>query len=402
MRAAGLAGVLFLFVSQLVSALWAQTVPAGTFTVQNGSAPWSDRVGQWALAEVPAKFAGTTPLPQQNCGSRALVVPPGSTSVVVGLNTKDVPAFVAAYPTAVLLPEIFSVQNPKGQSIAYSLVYVPAPPATMKGSFQSGLVLFAINTPPPAPGTALPVPKLASVYAPTPLAVPADKSKFEVYLLIGQSNMLGRDTSKLDSQVDNPRIGSMDGHGKWFVAHEPLWGGSGTGPGISFAADILAARPDDVKVGLISCAVGGTPLSRWEKGGDLYERALSRAKLAMKEGTLKGAIWHQGEGDSHPGLAETYRARLTKMLVDLRADLGNPDFPVVVGQLGMFFDPKPTSDASVVRAAIKEVGTTVPHTGFADSVGLEHKGDHLHFTADAQGEFGHRYAKAMLKLQAQK
>ena len=61
--------------------------------------------------------------------------------------------------------------------------------------------------------------------------------------------------------------------------------------------------------------MGGTPLSRWSKGGDLYQNAVARAKVAMKDGTLQGVLWHQGESDSGSlETADTYARRLATMI----------------------------------------------------------------------------------------
>ena len=172
-------------------------------------------------------------------------------------------------------------------------------------------------------------------------------------------------------------------------------GGSGFGPGTFFAADMLPNYPGG-KIGLVPCAVGGTPLSRWVKGADLYENALKKAKAAATYGEIDGMLWHQGESDStKPEDATTYQARLTQMFTDFRTDLGQPDLPIVVGELGDFFKA-PQSD--VVKAAIRGMPQALPRVGFADSTGLGHRGDHLHFSAAAQKEFGQRYADAMETL----
>jgi hypothetical protein len=235
-----------------------------------------------------------------------------------------------------------------------------------------------------------------------PLAVatlPA-KSNFDLYLLIGQSNMVGRDTTPIEQQITNPRVLAFDAKGKWVVAKEPMHvGGTGIGPGIPFALEML--RGDDrTTVGLIPCAVGGTPLSRWIKGGDLYEKAVQRAREAAATGQIKGVLWHQGESDtSKKENAESYQARLTQMFQDLRADLNLPDVPIVVGQLGPFLTTAKYPYVETVRGAIQAVSAGVPNVGFADSADLKDKGDALHFSADAQETFAKRYAAAMKTLQ---
>lgn len=241
-------------------------------------------------------------------------------------------------------------------------------------------------------------------------AKPPARERFHIYLLMGQSNMAGRDTRELGEQKDEPRILALDPEGQWLVARDPIHPKAGRtepgiGPGIPFAAEMLKSAPGDVTIGLVPCAVGGTPLRRWVKGGDLYEQAVKRAKAAAKDGVIKGVLWHQGETDSvKQADAESYGTRLAKMIQDLRSDLGQADLPVVVGQLGEFLalTPEKYPHVETVRAAIKHIPAVVPRSGYADSNGLDHKGDKLHFNAEAARKLGARYAKAMSELQKKK
>jgi hypothetical protein len=236
---------------------------------------------------------------------------------------------------------------------------------------------------------------------------PAKKDAFHIYLLMGQSNMAGRDTRSLASQVDNPRVLALNTDDKWVVARDPIHAKEGriepgAGPGIPFAVEMIKADPK-IAIGLVPCAVGGTPLRRWAKGADLYEKALSRAKIAAQAGVIKGVLWHQGETDTtKQENADSYEKRLTQMFRNLRTDLGLPDLPIVVGQLGEFLSQSPGKYpyAETVRNAIKHMPAVLPHVGYADSAGLSDKGDKLHFSADAQKELGARFAKAMQELPA--
>lgn len=232
---------------------------------------------------------------------------------------------------------------------------------------------------------------------------PPARESFHIYLLMGQSNMVGRDTRTLGSQAGDPRVLALNPDGRWVIARDPLHAKvgriePGVGPGIPFALEMLKADTK-VTIGLVPCAVGGTPLRRWVKGGDLYEAALSRARAAARDGVIKGVLWHQGEADTEKRQnAETYGTRLAQMFRALRQDLGLPDLPVVVGQLGEFLTPEKYPYVETVRGAIVHVTAAVPGVGYADSKGLGHKGDSLHFSADAERELGARFAKAMLEL----
>lgn len=74
-------------------------------------------------------------------------------------------------------------------------------------------------------------------------------------------------------------------------------------------------------------ARGGSSINSWLKGAkdDYYGEALSRIRQAMKYGTLKAIIWHQGEADSRN--PEAYMAKLQKLVADLREDLGDTKLP---------------------------------------------------------------------------
>lgn len=245
---------------------------------------------------------------------------------------------------------------------------------------------------------------LGAPAAETPATSPAEKQNFHIYLLMGQSNMAGRGPLESPAPADNPRILSLDPDGHWVVARDPLHEKigrtqPGVGPGMSFAAAMLKAEPG-VTIGLVPCAVGGTPLKRWVKNGDLYEAAVKRAQIAASSGVISGVLWHQGEADSDKQpWADTYEKRLAGMIVSLRQDLGLPNLPVVVGQLGSYLPVAKHPYVDTVRAAIRQVAAAVPHTGYADSAGLVDKGDHLHFNTASQHILGARFAEAMLALQ---
>jgi hypothetical protein len=175
-----------------------------------------------------------------------------------------------------------------------------------------------------------------------------------VFLLLGQSSMAGRGMLPAFQELI-PDIQAFHYlHDSWQVAREPLHfdpmirdagiigksaypAGAGLGLGYSFARAVLASGAVDGQVGLIPCAYGGSPLSRWEKQpgladawegnalnvapnntpeakpGDLYARMVRRTRLALAQGNcvLRGALWHQGESDCTTlELAQSYAARL--------------------------------------------------------------------------------------------
>ncbi|MCA9084082.1 MAG: sialate O-acetylesterase [Planctomycetaceae bacterium] len=235
--------------------------------------------------------------------------------------------------------------------------------------------------------------------------VPTSPESFHLYLLIGQSNMAGRGVVEDQDRVPHPRVLMFTKDEQWAPATDPIHFDktiAGVGLGSTFGRVMADADPS-ITVGLIPCAVGGTPLSRWQKDGDLYQQAVVRAKAAMQKGTLKGILWHQGESES--GSAErsgNYCERLSGMVTDLRTELQSPDVPFVAGELGRFLAKVKNDKPSywpVVNEQLHLLPMRISKSSIVSSEGLSHKGDDVHFDSPSLREFGRRYAKAMQKLQ---
>jgi len=229
-------------------------------------------------------------------------------------------------------------------------------------------------------------------------AIP-DKSQFHLYLLIGQSNMVGKNQIEPDDAKPHPRLLAMTRHYEWAEAKNPLYSTEecGVGPGWTFGITMAEHFPD-AAIGIIPAAVGATPLLLWERGAQLYDHALYRVTRAIGRGTLKGVIWHQGEADARvEEYAMTYGSRLAMMIADLRADLGDPALPFIVGTLCEAFA---APFAKHVNEVLFRLPEHVPHTACALSTGLGHTGDTVHFTAKSARELGKRYAQEMLRVQA--
>ncbi len=241
---------------------------------------------------------------------------------------------------------------------------------------------------------------LGSITAEEKVTQLPDKEKFHIYLLMGQSNMAGRGKVIPATNKPHARVLKLDKEGNWVPATDPLHFDkpkiAGVGPGSGFGP-AMADTNTEVTIGLIPSAFGGTPLSRWVKDKDLYERAVKWAKENRKHGVIKGAIWHQGEAEcKNPELYNSYQKRLSAMIVDLRTDLGEPELPFVMGELGEFLD---RPGVPVVNSALHGISKTVPKTAVASSKGLPAKSDQVHFNAKAEREFGKRYAQQMQRLQ---
>jgi len=223
-----------------------------------------------------------------------------------------------------------------------------------------------------------------------------------IFLLIGQSNMAGRGRLNEVPVLRHPRV-SMFRDGRWITAAEPLHTDkpevAGVGLAMSFAVELIE-RIHLTAVGLVPCAVGGTPLSRWMPCADLYEHAVSVAQHALSKGTLRGILWHQGEHDSgNADDGNSYGARFQQMINALRLQLTAQNVPVITGELGPFLENRADCRFfNVVNQQLRELVGRLPAYDCASAEGLTDNGDRLHFNAESLREFGRRYANKYCNL----
>jgi hypothetical protein len=194
----------------------------------------------------------------------------------------------------------------------------------------------------------------------------------------------------------------LDKTNKWVPATDPVHYDkpdiAGVGPGISFAKAMLQNNPK-IRIGLIPCAVGGSPIRVWSPDSVYlspfrpYDDAVARTKTAMQQGTLKGIIWHQGESDNNPAGIRVYMNQFKKVIERFRNDLHAPALPFVAGEIGYF-----NNDFAINRI-IDSLPVLVPKTAVVSARGLTDKGDKIHFDTPSERELGNRYAREMLKLE---
>ncbi|MBN8708362.1 MAG: sialate O-acetylesterase [Verrucomicrobia bacterium] len=239
--------------------------------------------------------------------------------------------------------------------------------------------------------------------------VPDDANRFDLFLLVGQSNMAGRGALTAADRQPDPRVLVLGKEDRWVLQGEPVHFDkpdiAGVGLGFTFARLVADGKPG-MMVGLIPCAVGGTPISRWKPGGDLFEAAVRRAKLAMKQGRLRGILWHQGEAEAS-GItsSEAYKASLIAVAEGFRKALDQPEVPFIVGEIGQYtmeegHVPKFPS-ARQINEAINALPSSVPYAAVVSSTGLGDKGDGLHFSSEALKELGKRYFEAWQSISQQ-
>ena len=239
----------------------------------------------------------------------------------------------------------------------------------------------------------------------------AQEDEYDVFLLIGQSNMAGRGYMiDGDEEIIHKNVFLLDDNGEVVPARNPLNQYSSIRkelsrqkicPGFSFASKI--ARKTGRKILLVVNARGGTTLDQWTKGEigqGYYEEAVRRTKQAMKYGNLKAILWHQGCGDCKK--VDTYMQRLISFVSSLRADLG-ADVPFVAGELGQW---RPF--VADFNEMIHTISENIPDSAWISSKGctpiVTKKSNGRpdlkdpHFDRKSQIILGKRYADKVLRM----
>ncbi|PRY96661.1 protein of unknown function (DUF303) [Marinilabilia salmonicolor] len=253
----------------------------------------------------------------------------------------------------------------------------------------------------------------------------SEKSDFHVYLCFGQSNMAGAAKAEAQDSVVDSRflmMSTMDcpdlsrEKGKWYTATPPLADcHAGLSPADYFGRTMVENLPEDVNIGVINVAVGGCKIELFDKdnyqayadsapewmkgwianyGGNPYGRLVEMAKLAQKDGVIKGILLHQGE--SNPN--DTLWTRKVKDIYDnLITDLNlNPgEVPLLAGEtLSAEFDGK----CAAFNQFINQLPQVLPNSFVISSAGCPGQADGLHFTAEGYRILGKRYAEKMLSV----
>jgi len=258
------------------------------------------------------------------------------------------------------------------------------------------------------------------------LASFSQDKKFYIFLCFGQSNMEGnariqpQDTVNVDPRfqvleaVDCPDLHRTKGN--WYTAVPPLSRcKTGLTPADYFGRTLIANLPNDVRVGIINVAVGGckielfdkdnyqsyvTTAPKWMIGminaydGNPYGRLIELAKIAQKDGVIKGILLHQGESNPNDSLWTTkVKTVYDNLLKDLH--LKAKKVPLLAGETV-------NADQEGKCAGMNKIIATLPqmikNSYVISSAGCPDAADNLHFTAEGYRMLGKRYAEQMLTL----
>ncbi len=191
----------------------------------------------------------------------------------------------------------------------------------------------------------------------------------------------------------------------WRFASDPQpdnSGGMGTGGSPWPILGSLLISSNQVPVGLVCVAFGGTSVSQWVPGSALY-RNLTNALRIFGPNGVHAVLWHQGESDgANQTTAAAYSQMLSNIIVQSRASAG---WPVPWGIAEAAYLPGNTLTAQeAVMAGQRRCIYSVPHCfrgARTEDFHLEGKlSDVVHFNAIGLAEHAQMWADALLGVEA--
>ena len=253
---------------------------------------------------------------------------------------------------------------------------------------------------------------------------------FYIFLCFGQSNMEGAarpEAQDLKSPgprfvwmpaVDYPATDKLPARkmGEWYEAIPPLCRpNTGLTPADWFGRTLVASLPENIKIGVIHVAIGGIDIKGflpdsikdyaekkapgWMKGmlaaydNNPYERLVTLAKKAQKDGVIKGILMHQGETNT----GDPKWAGMVKQVYDnLCGDLNlKPE------EVNLYAGNIVQADGKGVcigcKKQIDELPLTLHTSQVISSDGCTNGPDRLHFDAAGYRELGCRYGEAVAR-----
>jgi hypothetical protein len=182
---------------------------------------------------------------------------------------------------------------------------------------------------------------------------------------------------------------------------------------------MVANLPEKVKVGVIVVAIGVFKIELFDKDnynsyfetapvwmksmiseydGNPYGRLVEMAKLAQKDGVIKGILLQQGESNSNDSL---WTRKVKGVYDNLVNDLNlNPtEIPLLAGETVNADQQGICAGMNILIATLPQ---TLPNSYVISSAGCPDGRDNLHFSAEGYRMLGKRYAEKMLSIMENK
>ena len=140
----------------------------------------------------------------------------------------------------------------------------------------------------------------------------------DVLVIAGQSNAAGHGDGFIADRTGLVSVWTESGD--WILANQPegMPGGMGAGSPWPVLGELLHLS-EQVPIGFVNAAVGGTSTEQWQPGGELY----AGLKQALTGRRVRAVLWHQGESDQISGFTtEQTRQNMERIINQSRQDAG--------------------------------------------------------------------------------
>ena len=254
----------------------------------------------------------------------------------------------------------------------------------------------------------------------------AQDPNFYIFLCFGQSNMEGNARPEAQDLVSpGPRFLLMPAvdfpdkgrkMGEWCEAVAPLCRpNTGLTPADWFGRTLVASLPENIKIGVIHVAIGGIDIKGflpdsiesyvkkapgWMKGmlaaydNNPYQRLVTLAKKAQKDGVIKGILMHQGETNTgDPKWAGMVKQVYDNLCSDLQ--LKPEDVNLYAGNI---VQAGGQGVCIGCKKQIDELPNTLHTAQVISSDDCTNGPDRLHFDAAGYRELGCRYGEAVARF----
>ncbi|MBN2262453.1 MAG: sialate O-acetylesterase [Prolixibacteraceae bacterium] len=256
------------------------------------------------------------------------------------------------------------------------------------------------------------------------MSLSAQDKNFYIYLCFGQSNMEGQGEISEQDLIENARfkvLQSLDcpnlnrEKGKWYNALPPTCQcHSKLSPADYFGRTMIENLPENITVGVINVAVGGCDIRLFDKDiymdydstyaedwftskieayqGNPYLHLMELAKIAQRDGVIKGILLHQGETNTGD---EKWPQYVKKIYGDMLAELSlsAEKVPLLAGEV---LDAEGSCCASM-NEIINTLPDAIPNAHVISSDGCKGM-DYAHFDSEGYRILGKRYAEKMLSI----
>jgi alpha-L-fucosidase 2 len=215
--------------------------------------------------------------------------------------------------------------------------------------------------------------------------------------------------------VDFPGMGRKKGN--WYPAVPPLCRlSTGLCPADYFGRTMVASLPKNIRVGVLNVSVAGCKIEMFEEDhyqsvasnapvwmkniikaydGNPYQHLVDAAKLAQKDGVIKGILLHQGESNTNDKeWPNKVKGVYDNLLRDL--NLEAEEVPLLAGEV---VNADQHGQCAGMNLIIDGLPGTISTAHVISSAGCTAiPPDHLHFNPAGYRELGKRYAETMLPL----